>query len=102
MATNKELPESEDERPPLTYGKLLKEWRTKAHLSMNRVGRQFGWATGQYIWNWENEYSTPAIKYIPRLSKLYKVPDIEIRKALAKYEIARATAKINEKYGTKK
>lgn len=81
-------------------GMQLKQWRSSAGLSQLQVSRGLGYATPQFISNWERGVSNPPVGQIRALSRLYKVDanvifeqvledtlgktEVDMRKAFAK------------------
>lgn len=55
----------------------LKTKREAAHLSQSDVSDKLGYATPQFISNWERGVSVPPRAALPKIAKLYRV-DLEV------------------------
>lgn len=78
-------------------GEGLAEMRREKELTRAAVGKYLGWASGQFIFNFEAGVSMVPLKYIKRLARLYNVTDLSIRKTYFNYELLN----LEKKYGIK-
>ena len=53
-------------------GTILKEKREAAGLSQLDVSKSLGYTTPQFISNWERGISTPPVKTIKKIEKIYR------------------------------
>jgi transcriptional regulator with XRE-family HTH domain len=52
---------------------FLKSARIRAKLSQRDVSNKLGYTTAQFVSNWERGISTPPVKDLKTLCKMYKV-----------------------------
>jgi len=63
-------------------GKILKIHRESGGLTQKNLAEKLGYASPQFISDWEREYSQPPMKKIIELGKLLKISDQELLKWL--------------------
>lgn len=72
---------------------LLREKRKAAGLSQLQVSKAMGWETPQLVSNNERGVSTPPMKSINKLAKLYNIETREIAELMRAEEIKRVNKK---------
>lgn len=76
----------------MSHGKSLAQFlklaRTRAGFSQRDVAEHLGYATPQFISNWERGVSAPPISVLKTLAKLYGVEAEEMFQVVLEYEIA--------------
>ena len=64
---------SSSSKPRMSFGKVLREYRLKANLEQEQLGKVCG-VTGNSISNWECERSKPDVSLVPILCKALNMP----------------------------
>ena len=77
---------------------FLKEARVKAGLSQGDVADKLGYATPQFISNWERGISAPPISGLKVLANLYKISADKMFEILLEEEIKVVTEDLKRKY----
>lgn len=62
----------------------LRELRNAVGLAQEDVAEHLGYASAQFISNWERGISHPPMNALPRLAQLYKVPTEELYTTMEK------------------
>ena len=65
---------------------FLKNKRIERGLSQIDVGRQLKFSSSQFISNWERGLSSPPIKVLKKLVKLYKMDAAEVIELILDHE----------------
>lgn len=86
------------EDPKKKFAQYLKSSREKSGLTQKRVSDRLGYATPQFISNWERGVSTPPIEQLKILGKLYKKDATEIFELYLEMELQIAKAKLTRKF----
>ena len=60
-------------KPRIRFGSTLREYRLKAHLDQEQVGKACG-VTGNAISNWERDVARPDASLVPTLCNLLNIP----------------------------
>ena len=60
-------------KPRIAFGSTLREYRLKAHLEQEQVGKVCG-VTGNAISNWERDVARPDASLVPTLCNLLNIP----------------------------
>ena len=60
-------------KPRIRFGSILREYRLKAHLDQEQVGKACG-VTGNAISNWERDVARPDASLVPTLCNLLNIP----------------------------
>ena len=60
-------------KPRIAFGSTLREYRLKAHLEQEQVGKACG-VTGNAISNWERDVARPDASLVPTLCNLLNIP----------------------------
>ena len=60
-------------KPDIAFGKALREYRLRAHMEQEQLGRACG-LTGNSISNWERGVSRPDISLVPTICRLLNMP----------------------------
>lgn len=60
-------------QPRMTFGSMLREFRLKANLEQEQVGRACG-VSGNAISNWERNVARPDVSLVPTLCRLLNIP----------------------------
>ena len=60
-------------KPRIRFGSILREYRLKAHLDQEQVGKACG-VTGNAISNWERDVARPDVSLVPTLCNLLNIP----------------------------
>lgn len=85
----KRTPEKLEDRQKV-LGQFLKDARQRAGLSQGQVARIFGFTTPQFISNWENGRSSPPMKHIAKLCRLYPIDAGQFFDLLVDYSACQA------------
>lgn len=74
----------------------LKAARIRAKLSQRSVSDALGYTTAQFVSNWERGVSTPPIKDLKQLSKLYKVNFDDLSARLINHKMSELMRSLKE------
>jgi transcriptional regulator with XRE-family HTH domain len=77
-------------------GELLREARVASGLSQNDVAKVLGLATPQLISNWENGRSSPPMKHIEKLTRIYPIDLDKFFDFLVDYTASHAELRIRK------
>jgi len=83
----------------MTLGKYLKEARKKSGMTQRRVADHFGWATSQYVSNWERDKTYPALYLLPDLAALYHLDYTDLANRVAADALKRRESFIVKGFG---
>lgn len=76
-------------------GNYLRDCRINKGLSLAAAAKAIGVPSFRTLWNIENEVSYVPIRYIKKMSRVYGVPDLDIRQHIVGHRIRM----IKKKYG---
>ncbi len=79
--------------------KLFKQKRMAAGYSQIEVSKKLGYASAQYVSNWERGLSVPPVRTMKILIKLYKLSVDELYKLLLEETLALETSRIKKAFG---
>lgn len=79
-------------------GDFLKSSRVKAGLSQADVAKKIRLSTPQCISNWETGRTSPPMKHIYDICKLYKVDENKLFDLLVDYSVHQTKIKMNEEF----
>jgi transcriptional regulator with XRE-family HTH domain len=77
---------------------FLKENRIKAGFTQAEVAQKLGYTTPQFISNWERGQSSPPIKILKRLAKLYSVGAQELYDVILEISIEELKSDLRQKF----
>ena len=77
---------------------LLKQLREKSGLAQKDIAAKLGYATPQFISNWERGLSTPPINTLKTLGKLYNCNPDDLFQALLSSEVELLKASMIRRY----
>jgi transcriptional regulator with XRE-family HTH domain len=79
-------------------GEFLKTNRVKAGLTQRDVADKLGYATPQFISNWERGISMPPIKALKRLGEMYLISAEDLLEKTVEVANAAVTADLKKKF----
>jgi transcriptional regulator with XRE-family HTH domain len=77
---------------------FLKSNRVKAGFTQAEVAAKLGYTTPQFISNWERGQSSPPIKILKKLAKLYDVGAQELYDVILEISIEELKADLRQKF----
>lgn len=81
-----------------SLAEILHGYRIDANLTQAQVADHLGYATPQFISNWERGVSTPPINIIKKLAAFYKVDAESIFKLIEEQTIKEVRRNFEKKY----
>ena len=82
-----------------TLGTFLKDARLSSGLSQNDVSRILGLATPQLISNWETGRSSPPMKHIEKLSRIYPMNIEKLFDLMVDYSLSHTEIQMRDSLG---
>jgi transcriptional regulator with XRE-family HTH domain len=82
-----------------TLGTFLKDARLSSGLSQNDVSRVLGLATSQLISNWETGRSSPPMKHIEKLSRIYPMNIEKLFDLMVDYSVSHTEIQMRDSLG---
>lgn len=79
-------------------GDFLRNARLGAELSQADVAKAFKLSTPQCVSNWETGRTSPPMKYLPRLCKMYGVSAEVLFDLLVDYSVEQTKMKIRDEF----
>lgn len=76
----------------------LQTMRVRANLSQRDVANHMGYATPQFISNWERGVSCPPVESVKKLASLYKVDAEGLFNEILQSHIEMETTKLRAKF----
>jgi len=90
----KRLSQLEEQRKAL--GTFLKDTRVHAGLSQMDVAKKLGFATPQFVSNWENGRSSPPMKHVDKICLIYSFDVDKFCELLAEHSCCQAELKTRQ------
>ena len=77
---------------------FLKKKRQESGLTQHDVSHRLGYATAQFVSNWERGLSSPPVSVLRRLGDIYRVSPEELFNIYLKQQLQRVEKELREEF----
>lgn len=82
----------------MVLAEFLKNRRIQKGLTQSAVAEKLGYTTSQFISNWERGISSPPMKTLKKLSKMYGVSPEEVYEIVLEVSVQEVTSKLQRNF----
>lgn len=82
----------------MVLAEFLKNRRVQKGLTQSAVAEKLGYTTSQFISNWERGISSPPMKTLKKLSKMYGVSPEEVYEIVLEVSVQEVTSKLQRNF----